>query len=200
MALRASGVRVHVGDDTGYVKWCQGAMSAKCGHRLLIVNGYDSTAIDRFSANPNYPQTGCRTNQDGHNQVHARCANCQSILPVKVPSAGQHGLTAATDSAPKTTSTIAITAHTKPTLTKKLAKSDEESNPLTNVVREKRPCRSRSAVAALRHPTRIPLPPLTSRRQASSRRRRKRSRPSPARPPVSRARLPARHRADAGKS
>jgi hypothetical protein len=111
-------------------------MSAKCGHRLFIVNGYDSTAIDRFSANPNYLQTGCRTNQDGHNQVHARCANCQSIFAVKVPSAVQHGLTAATDSAPKTTSTIAITAHTKPTLTKKLAKSDEESKPLTNVVRD----------------------------------------------------------------
>jgi hypothetical protein len=112
MALRPTGVRVHVGDDTGYVKWYQGAMSAKCGHRLLIVNGYDSTAIDRFSANPNYLQTGCRTNQDGHNQVHAKCVNCQSILAVKVPSAVQHGLTAATDSAPKTTSTIAITAHT----------------------------------------------------------------------------------------
>jgi len=35
------------------MKWCQGAMSAKCGHRLFIVNGYDSTAIDRLSANPN---------------------------------------------------------------------------------------------------------------------------------------------------
>jgi hypothetical protein len=53
MALRASGVRVHVGGDTGYVKWCQGTMSAKCGRRLFIVNGYDSTVIDRFSANPN---------------------------------------------------------------------------------------------------------------------------------------------------
>ena len=58
---------------------CQGATSAKCGHRLAIVNGYDSTAIDRFSANPNCLQTGCSTNEDGQSQVHARCANCQSI-------------------------------------------------------------------------------------------------------------------------
>jgi PE-PPE domain len=54
----------------------------------------------------------------------------------KVPSAIQQGLTAATGSAPKTTSTTAITADTKPMLTNKLAKSDEESKPLTNVVRD----------------------------------------------------------------
>ena len=57
-------------------------------------------------------------------------------LAVKVPSAIQQGLTAATGSAPKTTSTTAITADPEPTRTKKRAESDEESKPLTNVVRD----------------------------------------------------------------
>jgi PE-PPE domain len=54
----------------------------------------------------------------------------------KIPSAIQQGLAAATGSAPKTTSTTEFTAATKATLTKKLAKSDDESKPLTNVVRD----------------------------------------------------------------
>ena len=53
-----------------------------------------------------------------------------------IPSAIQQGLTAATGSAPKTTSTTAISGDTKPTLTNKLATSDEETKPLTNVVRD----------------------------------------------------------------
>jgi hypothetical protein len=53
-----------------------------------------------------------------------------------IPGAIQQGLTAATGSAPETTSKTAITADTKRTLTNTLAKSDEESKPVTDVVRE----------------------------------------------------------------
>jgi hypothetical protein len=51
-------------------------MCANCGHRLLIVTGYDSTAIDGFSANPNFLQTCGSTSEDWQNQAHARYANC----------------------------------------------------------------------------------------------------------------------------
>jgi hypothetical protein len=53
-----------------------------------------------------------------------------------IPSAIQQGLTAAGGSALKTTSTTDFTADTTATLTKKRAKSDDESKPLTNVVRD----------------------------------------------------------------
>ena len=56
-------------------------------------------------------------------------------LAAKEPSAIQHGLTAATGSARKTTSTTA-TADPESTGAKKLTAADEERKPLTNVVRD----------------------------------------------------------------
>jgi hypothetical protein len=53
-----------------------------------------------------------------------------------IPSAIQQGLTAAGGSALKTTATTDFTANTTATLTKKRAKPDDESKPLTNVVRD----------------------------------------------------------------
>jgi hypothetical protein len=54
----------------------------------------------------------------------------------KIPGAIEVGQTAATGSTPKTMSTTAITTDPKPTLTNKVAKSDEQSKLLTNVVRD----------------------------------------------------------------
>ena len=94
-----------------------------------------------------------------------------SRTAAKIPGAIQQGLTAATGSAPKTTSKTAITA-AEPTRRQEGPARRGKAKPLTNVVREAtRPCLSPGSEDP--RPRRIPLPPLTSRRKTSRRRRRR---------------------------
>jgi len=120
------------------------------------------------------------------NPIPADPSNYQPATPLSsLTQLASTATTAATGSEPETSSTTAIDTDTKTSVTKTLATADEESKPLTNVVRDnEKAVPQSSAVTPFPHPTRILLPPLTSQRTTSLR--------SAPQPPTSRARVPAR--------